>query len=102
RYEIGKEFPRIAEIVLRSSDDGKWILATIANGDGGDAFHYIRTAGGTLSQLTHYSDQIGSVAFDPGNALYLLSRKNAPMGKILKLARPDQPMVSAQTVVPES
>ncbi|HEY1949625.1 MAG TPA: prolyl oligopeptidase family serine peptidase [Bryobacteraceae bacterium] len=102
RYETGKEFPRIAEIVLHTSEDGKWILATVANGDGGDAFHYIRGSNGSWAQLTHYSDQITTTAFAPDNSLYLLSRKNAPMGKILRLASPDKPMASAQTVVPES
>src|SRR6266496_5696525 len=33
-YSIGKDFPRIAEIVLQASRDGKFILATVANGDG--------------------------------------------------------------------
>jgi len=102
RYETGKEFPRIAEIVLNASEDGRWILATVANGDGGDAFHYIRGLNGTWTQLTHYSDQITSAAFGPDDSLYLLSRKNASMGKVLRLSSPDQPMASAQTVVPES
>ncbi|PYL24757.1 MAG: S9 family peptidase, partial [Verrucomicrobia bacterium] len=35
-YSIGKDFPRIAEIVLQTSRDGRYILATVANGDGGD------------------------------------------------------------------
>ncbi|HTL56468.1 MAG TPA: hypothetical protein VL361_12365, partial [Candidatus Limnocylindrales bacterium] len=35
KYEIGKDFPRIAEIELEASEDGEWILATVANGDGG-------------------------------------------------------------------
>ncbi len=34
-YELGKEFPRIAEIDLRASQDGRHLLATVANGDGG-------------------------------------------------------------------
>jgi len=41
RYEIGKEFPRIAEIELETSKDGQWILASVANGDGGDFAHYL-------------------------------------------------------------
>ena len=36
-YSIGKDFPRIAEINLQASHDGKYILATVANGDGGDS-----------------------------------------------------------------
>src|SRR5436190_4994684 len=40
-YSIGKDFPRIAEIALESSRDGRYILATVANGDGGDFAHYL-------------------------------------------------------------
>ena len=40
-YSIGKDFPRIAEIKLESSQDGKYILAAVANGDGGDFAHYL-------------------------------------------------------------
>jgi prolyl oligopeptidase len=40
-YSTGKDFPRIAEVVLEASRDGKYILATVANGDGGDFAHYL-------------------------------------------------------------
>jgi hypothetical protein len=33
-YVIGKDFPRIAEIQLTTSDDGRWLLASVANGGG--------------------------------------------------------------------
>ena len=33
-YSIGRDFPRIAEIILESSRDGRYILASVANGDG--------------------------------------------------------------------
>src|SRR5256885_5816622 len=35
-YSIGRDFPRIAEIILESSRDGRYILASVANGDGGE------------------------------------------------------------------
>ena len=35
QYAIGREFPRIAEVGLEASEDGQWLLATVANGDGG-------------------------------------------------------------------
>ena len=41
KLEIGSEFPRIAEIELHGSEDGRWILAVVANGDGGDFAHYL-------------------------------------------------------------
>ena len=40
-YSIGKDFPRIAEIQLTASEDGKYILAAVANGDGGEFAHYL-------------------------------------------------------------
>jgi prolyl oligopeptidase len=82
-YVIGKEFPRIAEITLSSTDDGKYILATVANGDGGDVAHYVMGPGGKWMQLTTYEDQIKATAFGPDGTLYLLSRKDAPKGQIL-------------------
>src|SRR5437588_6669771 len=61
-YSIGKDFPRIAEVVLEASRDGKYILATVANGDGGDFAHYLLgpdgSALGGWKQITQFSDQI--------------------------------------------
>ena len=33
-YVLGKDFPRIAEVKLRTSKDGRSVLATVGNGDG--------------------------------------------------------------------
>jgi prolyl oligopeptidase len=84
-YSIGKEFPRIAEIALRTSHDGKYILATVANGDGGEFAHYLLGPDGTWKQITQFSDQIKLARLGRDNALYLLSHANAPRGKILRL-----------------
>src|SRR5436190_1864575 len=84
-YSIGKEFPRIAEITLQASRDGKYILATVANGDGGDFAHYLLGPDATWKQITQFSDQIKVARLGRDNALYLLSRADAPRGKILRL-----------------
>jgi prolyl oligopeptidase len=84
-YSIGKDFPRIAEITLQSSHDGKYILATVANGDGGDFAHYLLGPGGNWKQITQFSDQIKLARLGRDNALYLLSRADAPRGKVLRL-----------------
>jgi prolyl oligopeptidase len=84
-YSLGKEFPRIAEIALQASRDGKYILATVANGDGGDFAHYLLGPDGTWKQITQFSDQIKIARLGRDNALYLLSRADAPRGKILRL-----------------
>jgi len=85
KYSIGKDFPRIAEINLAAARDGKYILATVANGDGGDFAHYLLGPDGTWKQITQFSDQIKLARLGRDNALYLLSRADAPRGKILRL-----------------
>src|ERR1700719_843093 len=68
-YSLGKDFPRIAEIKLEASRDGKFILATVANGDGGDFAHYLLGPDGTWKQLTQFSDQIKQARIGRDNAL---------------------------------
>ena len=84
-YSIGKDFPRIAEITLQSSRDGKYFLATVANGDGGDFEHFLLGSEGIWKQITHFSDQIKLARLGRDDAIYLLSRAEAPRGKILRL-----------------
>jgi prolyl oligopeptidase len=108
RYEIGREFPRIAEIDLKGSLDHRYLLATVANGDGGDYAHYLRDSSGIWRQITKFEDQVKQIEFgrDPiyfewpkDDSLYLLSRKDAPRGKILKISLA-QPDLAAATEVP--
>src|SRR5271154_1987919 len=101
-YVIGKEFPRIAEILLDASDDGRWLLAAVANGDGGEFAHYVMDTDGHWTQITHFEDGIVSVHFGADQALYLLSRKDAPRGKILRLPLAQLHLAQAKVVVPES
>ena len=84
-YSIGTDFPRIAEIALAASHDGKYILATVANGDGGDFAHYLLGPDGKWKKITQFSDQIKLASLGRDNALYLLSRADAPRGTILRL-----------------
>ena len=84
-YCIGKDFPRIAEIALQSSRDGKYILATVANGDGGDYAHYLLTPDDRWTQITQFRDQIKIARLGRDDALYLVSHAEAPRGKILRL-----------------
>ena len=101
QYSIGKEFPRIAEIQLRASDDGRYILASMANGDGGEFAHYLLGPSGQWHQIARLSDEISSVKFSPDGDLYMLSHLNASKGKILK-ASIAKPLVSdAQIAVAE-
>ncbi|MBZ5725412.1 MAG: prolyl oligopeptidase family serine peptidase [Acidobacteriia bacterium] len=99
QYALGKEFPRIAEVELQSSDDGKFVLARVANGDGGEFLHYMLGPEGRWSQIALLSDKTSQAAFGAGGSLYLLSRKDAPMGKLLEAAAPAFALDKAKTVV---
>jgi len=99
-YSIGKDFPRIAEIVLEASRDGRYILATVANGDGGDFAHYLLGPDATWKQITQFSDQIKAARLGRDNTLYLLSRAGAPRGKILRLPLDTPELNSAVEIVP--
>ncbi|HUJ13875.1 MAG TPA: prolyl oligopeptidase family serine peptidase [Thermoanaerobaculia bacterium] len=93
-YEIGKDFPRIAETSLDISPDGHALLASVRNGDGGEVEHFVRGDDGAWRQITHFNDAVPQVRFGEDGNLYELSHKNAPNGKIVS--------VEGQTIVPQS
>jgi len=101
-YSIGRDFPRIAEIKLEASRDGKFILATVANGDGGDFAHYLLGPDGNWKDLTKFEDQIKAAHLGRDNALYLLSRADAPRGKILRMPLDNPALANATTIVTTS
>jgi len=103
-YVFGKELPRIAEIELRSSEDGQWLLASVKNGDGGEVAHYLMNSSKEWTQVTHFEDKVVSAQLgatgDPG--LYLLSRKDAPLGKVLRVSLADPVLSKAKVIVEEN
>jgi prolyl oligopeptidase len=101
-YAIGKDFPRIAEIKLEASQDGRHILASVANGDGGDFAHYLLGPDGAWKQITKFSDQVKLARLGRDNALYLLSRADAPRGKVLRLLLDNPELSKAVEIVPAS
>ena len=101
-YVIGKDFPRIAEIQLHASDDGQWLIAAVANGDGGEFAHYVMDAAGHWTQVTHFIDRIVAVKPGPDAAFYLLSRKGAPRGHVLRLPLAHLDLAEAKVIVPQS
>jgi prolyl oligopeptidase len=101
-YLIGKDFPRIAEIQLQSSEDGRWLVATVANGDGGEFSHFLMNPAGHWTQITHFDDGIVTVKVSPKGGLYMLSRRNAPRGLVLFLSSSQTELAHAKVLVPQS
>lgn len=102
KYEIGEEFPRIAEIEFESSADGNLFIAAVANGDGGEYAHYLKDKKGNWSQITKFDDYVRYAKFSDDNSIFMLSRKDAPNGKILKLKPGSKKLSQAELFVKES
>ena len=94
---------RIVENFLSSSPDGRWALDRAQKGDGGEWQLLVRPQdGGEWWMLADIPDKVVDAAFG-SDALFLLSLKDAPHGKILKLPMaPGATVADAAVVVPHS
>ena len=77
---------RIAEHYLSASPDGRWVMDRVQKGDGGEWQVFVRSqgAGSSWWQVAGISDKCVYAALG-WDALYLLSRQEAPQGKVLRL-----------------
>ena len=100
RYVIGRNFPRVAEIVLDARQNGKYVLVRVADGDGGRFEHFVIGPDGDVSQVTVFEDGVVGAAIGPDDRIYLNSRHDAPRGKLLVLPLSDPNMADAKTLVP--
>jgi prolyl oligopeptidase len=85
---------RIAENFLSASPDGRWVMDRVQKGDGGEWQVFLRSqdADGSWWQVAAIADKCVYAVLGT-DALYLLSRRDAPHGKVLRL-----PVTSGATV----
>jgi prolyl oligopeptidase len=102
RYVFGKDLPRIAEIALQGSRDGRLLLAEVRNGDGGDVAYHLRAADGTWTKVAGFDDGVKQVAFGDDGNLYAKSVKNAPLGRIIAIPISTPTLAHARVAVPET
>ncbi|HWA86514.1 MAG TPA: prolyl oligopeptidase family serine peptidase [Opitutus sp.] len=108
-YEIGRDFPKIAEVTVETSRDGV-ALVCMQKGDGGEFQHYVRTLDGKWTQLTHYDDRVvqaalGRPATGDRTAVYLVSLNDVPRGQLRRVtfdSRTGAAHAEAVTVLPET
>jgi prolyl oligopeptidase len=101
RYELGEGFPAIAEIQLDLDDATGRLLATVQNGDGGEFAHHLREPDGRWRSFSEFGDRIVQAAFGPDDTLYLISLREAPRGRLLRLSATSLDVASAHEVLPE-
>jgi prolyl oligopeptidase len=95
---------RIAEHNLSASPDGRWVMDRVQKGDGGEGQVFLRSqgAGGSWWQVAGIPDKCVQAVLGP-DALYLLSRRDAPHGKVLRLpVTGDATVAGAREIVPAS
>jgi len=99
RQVLAEGLPRVAEIQLDYSPAARSLLVTVANGDGGEFAHYVVDRSGAIHQVTRFEDAVEYATFGPDRALYLVSERNAPRRRILKLAPGDYQLANARELV---
>lgn len=90
-YVFGKELPKIAEIELETSDDGRHVLVRVANGDGGEVEHHVIMVGPKaerVRRLSRFSDGLTHATFGADGRVYAISHAGAPRGKVVAFAPP--------------
>lgn len=97
-YVFGKDMPRIAEIELERSTDGKNVLVHVANGDGGDVAHYVirgdRAGAQAGTRIADFADEVSVSRFAPDGKIFTISHKGAPRGKVVTFSPPyDKPLL---------
>src|ERR1700694_2423171 len=102
RYVFGKDLPRIAEIALQGSRDGRLLLAEVRNGDGGDVAYHLRAADGTWTKVAGFEDGVKQVAFGDDGNLYAKSVKDAALGRIIAIPISTPTLAHARVAVPET
>ena len=80
--------PRTGEVFLDNRNGSVNALALVQLGDGGQWQGYVLRPGKPALQVIKYEDRVIAGAIAKDGTLYGLSRKDAPMGKVQKLAAP--------------
>lgn len=91
---------KIAENFLSTSSDGGWVMDRVQKGDGGEWQVFLRGQGadGEWWQAADVPDKCVHAALGT-DALFLLSRRDAPHGKVLRLPLTDGATIADATEI---
>ena len=64
---------------------GPYVVETAFPLRGGEFAHYLREADGKWRQFTQFKDKVIQAEFGPGDDLFVVSRADAPRGKMLRV-----------------
>jgi prolyl oligopeptidase len=101
KYIIGKAFPRIAEIRIETDYETNTVLLTLQYGDSGRFSFFIIRADGSWKKISDFDDGIVQAVCGHNGTLFLISRKGAPRGEVLKLSLSNPSLDQAKTLIHE-
>jgi prolyl oligopeptidase len=101
-YVIGREFPRIAETSLSTTRDGRYLLASVANGDGGEHAFHLRHPDGRWTKVADFADHVRRMSLGFDRRLYALVKGDTPRGRVVSMSLENPRLASAKVVVPQS
>ena len=100
RYAFGKELPRIAEIFLQASKDGRQHLALVQNGDSGDYALYVLPEGAaSWKSVSTFADGLIDAHFGPDGSIWAISKKGAPRRRVVRIPKDNFTLAEARTVL---
>ena len=105
RYAFGRDLPRIAEIHLEASEDGKVVIADVSNGDGGEHGFWMRGPSGQWKKLTGFAEGYRQAVFGRDGKLYALALKGSPRGRVVAMPLDDRDgsaLAKAKTIIAQS
>jgi len=101
-YELGADFPKIAETRLEVDSNTGRLLATVQDGDSGRFALHLRSPEGVWTQLSYFEDDATLGYFGPEGDLFILTRDQAPRGRIIQLAAGETDLGKAREVIAEA
>ncbi|QEG42970.1 prolyl oligopeptidase family serine peptidase [Roseimaritima ulvae] len=102
RYELGKGFPQIAEIQLTVDNPTGRLLATVQKGDGGNFAHYLREPDGNWRSFSVFGDGVKQAVFGHQDDLWVVTLRDAPRGRIVRVPIATLDVQAAATVIAQS
>ena len=99
---LGSELPRIAETALQASDDGRYVLASVRNGDGGEVGFWLLGPTGKWRQLAGFTDGYRNAVMGRDGRIYAIALKGSPRGRIVAMKLDAAGFAKAATIVPQS
>lgn len=100
-YVIGTEFPRIAEVRLRVEVASGRLLVWVQDGDSNRFELHLKQPDGAWNKFSEFGDGAIQAMFGPDDSLFVISRAQAPRGRLLKLNSAAPDLAQAVEIIPE-